>query len=167
MKNLDKWIAVVFLVISIAYGYSAATFKLLPFELNMVFLPNTLPNALAVISGMLCLLIILTPSQSTDNDVPSPDQDETGTGDVVAVEKPFEVAQAAFLVIAMIGFALAIRPVGFLTSTTVFLVVTGWILGERKLVMMIPIAAFSAFCIWYLVQETLGLYLRPLPGFLN
>ncbi len=162
MKNLDKWIAVIFLVISITYGYSSAMFKLLPFELNMVFLPNTLPNALAVIAGMLCLLIILSPAQPTESEMQLPEDGEAGTS-----KKKFEIGQAAMLVLAMIAFALAIRPIGFLTSTTVFLIATGWILGERKLAWMIPIAAFSAFCVWYLVQETLGLYLRPLPWFLS
>ena len=158
---LDKWIAAIFLVISIAYGYTSFTFELLPFERYTVFLPNTLPNALAIIAGLLCLMIILTPTQPTDDTDPSSD----GRG-VMERLKEFEVAPTVFLVIAMIGYALALRPIGFLTSTTIFLVATGWILGERKLHIMIPIAVVAAGSIWYLVQQALGLYLRPLPWFL-
>ena len=33
-------------------------------------------------------------------------------------------------------------------------------------VMPIPIAVTGAFVIWYLVQELLGIFLRPWPGFI-
>ncbi|MBT4889945.1 MAG: tripartite tricarboxylate transporter TctB family protein [Rhodospirillales bacterium] len=158
---LDKWIAALFLVVSIAYGYTSFTYQLLPFERNMSFLPNTLPNALAIIAAVLSLIIILSPSQSVG--------DEESSGDninVARLVKDYEIGQASYLIIAMIVYALALRPTGFLVSTTLFLMATGWILGERKLHIMTPIAIFSAILIWYLVQETLGLYLRPLPWFL-
>jgi len=166
MKNLDKWIAAFFLVVTLAYGYSTVTYQLLPFERYMVFLPTTLPSGLTIISALLCLLIILTPSQQTQDSDPEAAAETEQTGIAKYLEQ-YEVGQALYLVLAMIAFALALRPIGFLATTTLFLIVTGWILGERKLKMMIPIAAFSAFSIWYLVQETLGLYLRPLPWFLS
>ncbi len=166
MKNLDKWIAAFFLVITLAYGYSTVTYQLLPFERYMVFLPTTLPGGLTIISTLLCLLIILTPSQQTQDSDPETDPETEQTGIAKYLEQ-YEVGQALYLVLAMIAFALALRPIGFLATTTLFLIATGWILGERKLKLMIPIAAISAFSIWYLVQETLGLYLRPLPWFLS
>jgi putative tricarboxylic transport membrane protein len=162
MKNLDKWIAAFFLVVTLAYAYSTVTYQLLPFERYMVFLPTTLPSGLAIISALLCLLIILTPSQQTQDS--DPEAEDAG---IAKYLKQYEVGQALYLILAMIAFALALRPIGFLATTTLFLISTGWILGERKLKLMIPIAAFSAFSIWYLVQETLGLYLRPLPWFLS
>ncbi len=162
MKNLDKWIAAFFLVVTLAYGYSTATYQLLPFERYMMFLPTTLPTGLVVISTLLCLLIILTPSQQAQDS--DPEADDVG---IAKLLEKYEVGQALSLILAMVAFALALRPIGFLTTTTLFLVASGWILGERKLLLMIPIAAFSAFSIWYLVQETLGLYLRPLPWFLS
>lgn len=166
MKNLDKWIAAFFLVITLAYGYSTVTYQLLPFERYMVFLPTTLPGGLTIISTLLCLLIILTPSQQTQDSDPETDLETEQTGIAKYLEQ-YEVGQALYLVLAMIAFALALRPIGFLATTTLFLIATSWILGERKLKLMIPIAAISAFSIWYLVQETLGLYLRPLPWFLS
>jgi putative tricarboxylic transport membrane protein len=165
MKNLDKWIAAFFLVVTLAYGYSTVSYQLLPFERNMVFLPTTLPTGLTIISALLCMLIILTPSQQTqDSDPETEDTEQTGSARYI---EQYEIGQALYLVLAMIAFALALRPIGFLATTTLFLIATGWILGERKLKLMIPIAAISAFSIWYLVQETLGLYLRPLPWFLS
>jgi len=162
MKNLDKWIAAFFLVVTLAYGYSTVSYELLPFERNMVFLPTTLPSGLTIISALLCMLIILTPSQQTEDS-----DSETENLGIVKYFEQYEIGQALCLVLAMVAYALALRPIGFLATTTLFLIATGWILGERKLKLMIPIAAFSAFFIWYLVQETLGLYLRPLPWFLS
>ena len=40
------------------------------------------------------------------------------------------------------------------------------ILGERKLYILIPVSALSAWSIWYLVQEVLGIFLRPWPAFM-
>ena len=45
---LDRIVALVFLVVSVAYGVAAFNYPLLPFERNMAFLPNTLPMALSV-----------------------------------------------------------------------------------------------------------------------
>ena len=59
---LDKWIAIVFLVICIIYGYSAYTYPLLPFERHMIFLPNTMPMVLSVLGVLFALLILIAPS---------------------------------------------------------------------------------------------------------
>ncbi len=162
MMALDKWIATLFLIVSMAYGYSAFSYQLLPFEKFMVFLPNTMPNALAIIAGALSLLIILTPAQSTTDDDTVDDSESDAT-----LLKDFEIKQAVSLVIAMIVYAVSLRSIGFLLSTALFLIVTGWLLGERKLHIMVPVALISSVGVWYLVQEALGLFLRPLPWFLT
>ena len=155
---LDKWIAVVFLTVAVAYGYSAFTYPLLPFELNMVFLPNTMPMALSVIAIILCLIVILSPKPVTTDS--GSDIDLSNLGD-------YKVPQTLILVAAMLAYALARRPVGFLASTVLFLVATGWILGERRLHIMIPVALMGAGVVWFLVQQALGIFLRPLPWFLS
>ena len=81
--------------------------------------------------------------------------------------KDYEVGQALMLIGAMILYALGLRLVGFIAATVIFLVAAGWILEERKLHIMIPVAAVASGIIWYLVQETLGIFLRPLPAFLD
>ena len=66
----------------------------------------------------------------------------------------------------MVTYALVLRPVGFLASTTTFLVFSGVLLGERKLLRLLLISGLSSGVIWYLVQEVLGIFLRPFPFFL-
>jgi len=158
---LDKWIAIVFLVICTVYGYAAYSYPLLPFERNMVFLPNTMPLVLSVLGVFFALLILLAPS-------PKADVEGDALGNINLKRwREYKVGQALGLIALMIIYALALRPVGFIAATTLFLVGAGWTLGERKLVTMICVALVGALCIWYLVQEALGIYLRPLPWFLN
>ncbi|MEM8686784.1 MAG: tripartite tricarboxylate transporter TctB family protein [Pseudomonadota bacterium] len=158
---LDKWIAVFFLLLCLIYGYASFTYPLLPFERNMAFLPNTLPMVLSVAGAALALTILLSPSAKTDEEAAPP-------GDIdVAKLGNYQFRPALALIAAMILYALALRPVGFLAATTLFLVGTGWILGERKLHVMIPVALIGAATVWFLVQEMLGIFLRPLPGWLS
>jgi putative tricarboxylic transport membrane protein len=158
---LDKWIAIVFLVICTVYGYAAYTYPLLPFERNMVFLPNTMPMVLSGLGVLFALLILLAPS-------PKADAEGEALGNINLNKwREYKVGQALGLITLMIVYALALRPVGFIAATTLFLVGAGWTLGERKLVTMIAVALIGALCIWYLVQETLGIFLRPLPWFLS
>ena len=67
----------------------------------------------------------------------------------------------------MVAYALCLRPVGFLISTSVFLIAGAVILGDRKWHVMIPIAVIASLVVWYLVQQVLGIYMRPLPGALE
>lgn len=158
---LDKRIAVVFLVIALIYGYTAYTYPLLPFELYMVFLPNTMPMALSGLGILFSLIIILTPTKPADGDGEAPDDF------AIPRLRDAKAAQALGLIAAMVVYALALRPIGFLAATTMFLMGTGWILGERKPLIMILSAVLGAGIIWYLVQEALGIYLRPLPWFMS
>lgn len=158
---LDKWIAFFFLLICIIYGYAAYTYPLLPFERNMVFLPNTMPMVLSVLGVFFALLIIFSSS-------PKADAEGDALGQINLKRwRGYKFGQALGLIALMIVYAFALHPVGFIAATTLFLVGAGWTLGERKLVIMVGVALIGALCIWYLVQETLGIYLRPLPWFLS
>ena len=162
--TLDKWIAVFFLVASLLYGFTAFNYPLLPFERNMVFLPSTLPKALSVLGVLLSLLILVAPGVA-----PKDDSGTSAPGGNIDPTKlrQYKIGQALGLIVAMVLYALALRPVGFIPATTLFLVGAGWILGERKLLLMVPVALVGAGFIWYLVHELLGIFLRPLPWFIT
>jgi putative tricarboxylic transport membrane protein len=66
----------------------------------------------------------------------------------------------------MIVYALCLRPVGFLIATASFLIIGSFILGERKWWLMLVVSFSATFIVWYLVQEVLGIYMRPLPTFI-
>ena len=158
---LDKWIAVFFLVFSLAYGYASYTYPLLPFERNMAFLPNTLPMALSALGIVIALILIFAPKAKTQED------DPTASGIDLANLKEYKVGQAVAVLSAMVIYALLLRPLGFIPTTILFLVGCGWILGERKLLVMASVASIGTIGIWYLVQEVLGIFLKPLPWFIS
>ena len=157
--KLDKWIAVLFLLLCLIYGYTAFTYELLPFERNMSFLPNTMPMTLSVLGGILALVLIFAPETAPD------DGEVLGTIEVSKLRQ-YKLGQAIVLLLAMVAYALALRPIGFMASTVLFLAGGSFILGERRYLIMIPIAVTGAFGIWYLVHEMLGIFLRPWPWFL-
>jgi putative tricarboxylic transport membrane protein len=157
--KLDKWIAVLFLLLCLIYGYTAFTYELLPFERNMSFLPNTMPITLSVLGGILALVLIFAPETTPD------DGEVLGTIEVSKLRQ-YKLGQAIVLLLAMVAYALALRPIGFMASTVLFLAGGSFILGERRYLIMIPIAVTGAFGIWYLVQEMLGIFLRPWPWFI-
>jgi putative tricarboxylic transport membrane protein len=79
----------------------------------------------------------------------------------------YNLGQALTLLGLMVLYALCLRPVGFLFSTSAFLILGAFILGERKWHIMVPVALIATLAVWYLVQEVLGIYMRPLPGFIG
>ena len=157
--KLDKWIAVHFLLLCLISGYTDFTYELLPFERNMSFLPNTMPMTLSVLGGILALVLIFAPETAPD------DGEVLGTIEVSKLRQ-YKLGQAIVLLLAMVAYALALRPIGFMASTVLFLAGGSFILGERRYLIMIPIAVTGAFGIWYLVQEMLGIFLRPWPWFI-
>jgi len=158
--KLDKWIAVLFLLFSLIYGYTAYSYELLPFERNMTFLPNTLPMVLSVLGIILAMVLIFTPAATADSG------EEQGNTDA-SNPRQYKPGQALVLLVAMAPYALALRPSGFIAATILFLAGCSFVLGERRYLVMIPIAVTGAFVIWYLVQELLGIFLRPWPGFIT
>ncbi len=156
---LDRWIALFFLLLSVVYGYAAFDYPLLPFERNMPFLPNTMPKALCVIAALISLFILVAPR-------PQGEGEELGELSMESV-RGFKLGQAFGLVAAMVLYAVLLRPIGFLAATTLFIVGSSVVLGERKFHVLVPIALVAAVGIWYLVQETLGIFLRPWPAFVG
>lgn len=152
--KLDKVIALVFMVISIIYGYTAYNFHLLPFEKNMPFLPNTMPMAISVLGILISFVILLSKSDMDDDD---------GEGMSLKRLKYYKTGQAGSILAAMVIYAFILHGVGFIPSTILFIFGSSWILGERKIVTMAIAAVLGTVPIWYLVQEVLGIYLKPLP----
>ncbi len=160
--TLDRAIAGIFILICLIYGYTAFVTmeaNLLPFELNMTFLPNTMPKVLSVLGVTVGLIVVI---QTGPNDQAEIDPSEIDYRNM----RQYKLAQALFLLGLMIAYALLLRPIGFLAATTLFLAGGSLILGERKYIVLIPVAVITAFLIWYLVQQVLGIFLRPWPWFI-
>ncbi len=160
--TLDRAIAGIFILLCLIYGYTAFVTmeaNLLPFELNMVFLPNTMPKWLSILGVIVGLVVVIQSGPKAYAEIDAGEIDYRNM-------RQYKLAQALFLLGLMVAYALLLRPIGFLASTTLFLAGGSMILGERRYIVLIPVAVFTAFLIWYLVQEVLGIFLRPWPWFI-
>ena len=160
--NLERAIGGIFILLCLIYGYTAfisMEANLLPFEINMIFLPNTMPKWLSVLGVIVGLVVVIQSESKADVEIDPGEIDYRNM-------RQYKLAQALFLLLLMVAYALLLRPIGFLAATTLFLAGGSIILGERKFIVLIPIAVFTALVIWYLVQEVLGIFLRPWPWFI-
>ncbi|SIT77962.1 putative tricarboxylic transport membrane protein [Yoonia rosea] len=162
---LDRWIALIFVLFCCVYGYAAffTMDQLLPpfMQRNPVW-PSTFPKVLAVL-GIIVGLVVLLGLEKTDDSDAGPSATEINYRRL----HEYKLGQALMLLALMVLYALMLRPAGFLISTTVFLTAGSAILGERKFHIMIPVAVFATGSVWYLVQEVLGIFLRPFPFFMG
>ena len=159
--TLARWIAIIFMLICLIYGYTAYWTMdggLPPFMRKNPIWPSTLPKLLTLLGIASALVVLVTKPAKTGPNDDGIDYRNLGK---------YKVGHALFLMGMMVVYAISLRPIGFLTSTTVFLALGGYILGERKFHFLIPIALITSVSIWYLVQEVLGIFLRPFPWFIG
>jgi len=157
---LDRWIALVLLGICLIYGYTAwftMDDSLAPFMKRNPIWPSTFPKVLSLL-GMASSLIILFGLEKSEQKVGEIDYRRLGD---------YHLGQALLLLALMVAYAFCLRPLGFIVSTSAFLMLGSFILGERKWHVMVPVALIATLIVWYLVQEVLGIYMRPLPGFIG
>lgn len=157
---LDRWISLILLGICLAYGYTAwftMDAGLAPFMRRNPIWPSTFPKVLSILGIIACLVVLLGIEKGSPKEA---EIDYRRLGQ-------YHLGQAVLLLVLMVAYALCLRPLGFLMSTSAFLVLGSFILGERKWHVMLPVALIATFVVWYLVQEVLGIYMRPLPGFLG
>jgi putative tricarboxylic transport membrane protein len=161
---LDRWIALAFVALCCVYGYAAfftMDDSLPPILRRNPVWPSTFPKILSVAGIIVGLIVLFAPK-------PEPKAGATKGDGTIDLSRlgDYHVGQALALVGLMAAYAMTLRPLGFLGSTVLFLVIGAVILGERRFHVLIPVAAVAAGSIWYLVQEVLGIFLRPWPTFL-
>lgn len=159
---LDRWIAFVILLICLAYGYTAyftMDAQLPPIMRRADVWPSSFPKVLSVGAILLSLAILLGLEKSEGKD--------DATDITFARLGEYKFGQALMLLGLMVAYALLLRSLGFLVSTFLFLTIGSFILGERRFVIMVIVAVLATGSIWYLVEEVLGIFLSPLPSFMN
>ncbi len=157
---LDRWIALAFIALCCVYGFAAfftMDDQLPPILRRNPVWPSTFPKILTVL-GLVVGFTVLFTSKPPAEGAPAKDGaiDLRRLGD-------YNIVQALALLALMVVYALTLRPLGFVGSTIGFLVIGAVILGERRFHILIPVTVIAAGSIWYLVQEVLGIFLRPWP----
>lgn len=138
--------AMVFLCLSVAYGYYAGQIPMLPGDEFEPFNAQTVPSALAVLGAVLSLVLLVTTRMDTNQRL------RLGGYDFVLV---------ALLLVLVVLFAIALEWLGFLISTVLFLIGGYWLLGERRIkILLIASVPFAVF-IWFALSQLLDIYLAP------
>ncbi len=149
MLTNDRIGAVILLAFSIGYGILIYDIPLLPFQAASAFTAQTLPKALSILGIILSLILLVTSRNQATPDIAG-----------------FKWLNGVLICILMLIYGFSVRPVGFLISTSLFLILSEYTLGERRrnilIFSTIPVVLFF----WYLMSELLGVYVAPLPEFL-
>ena len=157
---LDRWVALVLLGICLVYGYTAwftMDGALPPIMKRLAVWPSSFPKVLSIAGIILSLIVVL-----------GIEKGELKVGDIDYRRlHEYKLGQALALLGLMVGYAILLRPAGFLLATSGFLIGGSVILGERRWSVMIVVSTIATFGIWYLVQEVLGIFLRPMPFFMG
>jgi len=159
---LDRWLALVILLICLAYGYAAfftMDAGLPPFMKHNPIWPSTFPKALSVLGALTALAILVGVEKSN----------HTAAVAEINYRKltDYKIGQTVALLALMVVYALALRPAGFFIATGGFLILSAAVLGERRWGVLAPVAAVATGVVWWLVDRVLGIFLRPLPFFLG
>lgn len=136
----------VFLCLSVLYGYYAGDIALLPGDEYEPFHARTLPDALAWMGGVLSLTLLITAKQDSNNRLSL---------------KGYDFALVAKLLLLVVLFALGLEWLGFLVATTLFLMAGFWLLGERRLKIILLSSFPFALFIWFSLAKLLDIYLAP------
>ena len=157
---LDRWVALVLLGICLIYGYTAWFMMdgaLPPIMKRLAVWPSSFPKVLSIAGIILSSVVLLGVEKG---------EEKMGDIDYRRLHE-YKLGQALVLLGLMVAYAILLRPAGFLLATSGFLIGGSMILGERRWFVMIVVSMIATFGIWYLVQEVLGIFLRPLPYFMG
>ncbi len=146
----DKVGALFFLVLSIAYGVLAFDIPLTFVGMDEVFTARTLPFALAVAGAVVAFFILVLPSAKTG-----------GNAAIGAAFHGLNWKQVALLAGLMVFYGLTIRGIGFVLSTSLFLIGGFRVLGERRILVLLLASVPVVIMFWLLMTRVLGVYLDP------
>ena len=138
----------------LGYGLLSQDIHLLPVMSELVFNARTLPYTLTVLGIVLAVSLIAWPSaasSTTSSTKPRP-----------GLQLLHWWRFISFLVLMSIyGFML--RPLGFISATSMFLLCGFLLLGERRATWLFGVTFFIAFGFWALLNYALGVFIDPWP----
>lgn len=146
----DRIGGILLLLFCCVYAFKIDNIRLLPFQADHAFTARTMPEVLAVLGVILSLALIAFPSNR-----------ERFT--VRDVNWPLGLA---FLVLMSL-YGLTVRPMGFLLSTSLFLMIGFAMLGERSALKLVAVAVPLVVIFWALMNYGLDVTVQPLPSFLR
>ncbi len=147
-----KIISLLFFVLSAFYLYSAHQIQVFSFDENAPFNAKTFPIYLGYAGMFFAGLKILLPEKSIEE----------------VDHNVLDYKKVIYLVIIMIFYGLTILRVGFFLSTSIFLLLSYYFLGERRWILMLIFSFPFVAIFMFLLHGALNIYLRdPLLKYLG
>ena len=150
----DKVGALVILAFSIVYGAMALNIPEAPGIEGSGVTPSSLPIALSAMGIVTSLLILILPAARRTGR----NADEVT---FTAAFKGLDWRCAVFLFLLMVGYGLTLKPFGFLISTILFLCGGFWVMGERRIKLMLLVSIGVTVGFWFILTQLLRIYLEP------
>ncbi|WP_299196202.1 tripartite tricarboxylate transporter TctB family protein [uncultured Amphritea sp.] len=136
----------VFLCLSLLYGYYAGDIQMLPGDEFEPFTARTVPQTLAILGGLLSLALLLTAERTESKRLSLSN---------------YDFALVAKLLVLIVVFGLALEWTGFMLATMFFLMGGFWLLGERRIKTLLIVSVPFAVGIWFILAKLLDIYLAP------
>ncbi len=147
--NKDQIGGLIFLCLSLTYGYYAGQVDMLPGDEFEPFNARSLPLALATLGALISALLLTTSSLGKDRN-----------DDTLSLAG-FDLLLTGKMLGLIVLFGLALHWIGFLLSTALFLLAGYWLLGERRPKMLLLSSVPFAIGIWFVLTQLLDIYLAP------
>ena len=138
---------VLFLVLSIFYGYNASQIQLFSSVVE-AFNARTLPLGLSAAGVIFSILLLVIPDKNPEIDF-------------IDRIKKLNWRTTIQLFVAMSIYGLIFKPLGFFIATFLFLNACFWIMGERNIRMMLIISSVLIIAFWFLLRYLLDIYIDP------
>ena len=138
-----------FLALSVGYGYVATGIPTLPIDQFEAMTARSLPFFLSGLGVVLSLVMIFSAPVESADDASEP---EVLAGDWPTVIK---------LLAAVVIYGLVLDWVGFLVASVLFLAAGFLILGERRLPVIAGVSLSLVAVLWLILVPGLEIYLAP------
>ncbi|MBO6603138.1 tripartite tricarboxylate transporter TctB family protein [Boseongicola sp. H5] len=150
MLSKDRIGGVLLLLFCLIYAWLSQDIRLLPFQERAAFHARTMPEILSILGIGLALWTIILPGKS--------ERPELGGADWL---------KAGLFLVLMSAYGFTVRPLGFILSTSLFLMIGYALLGERKVVPLVLASVPLVVAFWVLMTQGLDVFIEPWPGFLR
>lgn len=150
LLSKDRIGGLLILIFCVIYAVLSRDIKLLPFQENVAFHARTMPEILAILGIGLSLAVLIFPG--------SDDKPEL---------KGYRWLSCLLFLGLMSLYGLTIRPLGFILSTSLFLIMGYILLGERNILKLLLASVPLVLLFWVLMTQGLDVFIEPLPEFLK
>jgi putative tricarboxylic transport membrane protein len=150
ITNPEKVGALFFLALSIAYGLYAFKIPLIFLAQEETFNARTMPFVLSILGAVLSLLIIILPSVESEK-----------PASVKKIFQGLDWPRAGLFIALMVAYSIAMTWLGFVIASILFLGIGFYLLGERRVKIMLIGSIPLVIGIWLLMSKILGMYIAP------